>query len=382
MFKTFIGSMQLPTPLLLASGYITETPEFFLKAQPLGCVGMVTRSLKMHVPPERARVPAPRYAIYEQRSMLNCEWGNERPWEEWYLHGVREVRRTGGKLILSLSGRDVNSCAALIKKFVQIGVDAFEINISCSHSGALHGNLNIDPEHIRTVMNMIRPLTTTQIWIKLAYSTMIVAMAKEAEALGADAIVCTNSVGPGMLIDTESATSKLGIRGGGGGLTGDAIFPIALWCVNKLYEALDIPVIGCGGISNGDHAIQMLMAGASALELYTAPALKGPKAFRRIMSDMQRFFKSHPKYNGVRDLIGIANQREVHQFSAPAPIVIKSKCTGCGICEPSCAFGALKMVDRNENGLHKVAVITDSCVGCNACVGVCPPKFSAITTRY
>ncbi len=64
--NTRVGSMSLRTPLLLASGYITETPEFFLRAQPYGCSGMVTRSLKQYVPLERSRTTAPRYAVFDR----------------------------------------------------------------------------------------------------------------------------------------------------------------------------------------------------------------------------------------------------------------------------------------------------------------------------
>ena len=81
--KTQVGDLKLQTPLLLASGYITETPEFFLRAQPYGCSGIVTRSLKQHVPAERSRITSPRYAVFGNDSMLNCEWGNERPWTDW-----------------------------------------------------------------------------------------------------------------------------------------------------------------------------------------------------------------------------------------------------------------------------------------------------------
>ena len=82
MLQTNVGKVTLSTPLLLASGHITETPDFFLKTS--GCSGMVTRSLKENPPPERKNVPAPRYVVFDKgQSMLNCEWGNSTPWTEW-----------------------------------------------------------------------------------------------------------------------------------------------------------------------------------------------------------------------------------------------------------------------------------------------------------
>lgn len=378
---TEVGTVKLETPLLLASGYITETPDFFLQSKGYGCAGMVTRSLKRRVPPERARITAPRYAVFGEESMLNGEWGNERPWTEWRDGGVQRVKETGSALILSLSGREIESCAELIASFDAIGVDAFEINISCSHSGVLHGSLNADEMHLRELLKRIRRLTTTPIWIKLSYSHSLVAMGKAAEEGGADAIVCTNSIGPGMLIDTKTGKPKLGIEGGGGGVTGKAIFPIALWCVHQLSRTLHIPIVGSGGVTTADEAIQMLMAGAQAIELYTAPALLGPLAFRRILSGMQRFLAERGDPD-IRSLIGwTIGKTDTHVFSAPRPVVIEERCTGCEVCLRACAFDALIMADRP--GLtQKLAVILPNCIACNACVGVCPPKFDAIRAIY
>jgi len=379
--NTQIDKMKLRTPLLLASGYITETPEFFLKAQPYGCAGMVTRSLKQYVPVERTHVPAPRYAIFDQESMLACEWGNEKPWTDWKEQGVDQVKRTGCPIVISLSGRDLDSCCNLIRSFDELGVNAYEINISCPHSGVLHGNLNINTVHLRQVMQTVRQLTETPIWIKLSYSNFLLKMATEAESLGANAIVCTNSIGPGMLIDIKTAKPKLGIKGGGGGMAGKAIFPIALWCVHQLSQALKVPVIGCGGIFTADNVIQMLMAGASAVQLYTAPALKGPKVFKQIASNLKKFFETHPEHKSIQGIVGLTHSKtKKHRFSSPPPIVIEEKCTGCGICVNACAFNALSIVPRP--GKKGLAVITENCISCNACANVCPPEINAIKTLF
>ena len=198
-------------------------------------------------------------------------------------------------------------------------------------------------------------------------------MALAAERLGADAIVCTNTIGPGLIIDTETTQPKLGIKGGAGGVSGQAIFPIALRCVYELAKALRIPIVGVGGITKADHVIQMIMAGASAVQLYTLPALKGPKAFRTIKNGVMKFLNDHPEHQGITSLIGVAQPwRQEHQFKATTTAsVVTERCTGCKVCLPSCAFDAM-----TYNG--STVSIQENCIGCNACVGVCPPHFNAI----
>ncbi|MBI5794415.1 4Fe-4S dicluster domain-containing protein [Candidatus Uhrbacteria bacterium] len=378
MLKTHVGDVEFDSPLLLGSGYITETPKFFMRARRNGCAGMVTRSLKERVPEERQRVPAPRYAVPSPQLMLNCEWGNEHPWESWRDGWLQEARSTGGKAIVSLSGRDIEGCGHLIQAFNPLNPSAYEINVSCSHSGALHGNLNVDFVHLKTLLGHVRPLTRLPIWIKLSYSSFLYDMAIEAQRLGADAIVCTNSIGPGLLLDPETGLPRLGIQGGQGGVTGNAIFPIALRCVYELARILRIPVVGVGGIETAEDTIQMLMAGASAVQLYTAPALSGPQVFRTITRGLEGYLARHHEYTQISDLVGRSQSfAQQHRFEAPTPVVIAERCTGCAKCYQACAFEAIRFVSRGR-GESPLAVITDQCNGCNACVGVCPSEFNAI----
>ena len=371
--KVKVGSVQLSTPLLLASGHITETADFFLKTEE--CAGVVTRSLKEVLPPERKRTPSPRYVVFDDgHSMLNCEWGNSIPWTYWRDDGIATVKDVGGAMVISLSGRDIEGCSRLIEKFNMLDIDAYEINISCSHSGAIHGNLNIDFDHMTELFKKIRPLTKKPIWIKLSYSSFLMDMAKCAEELGADAIVCTNSIGPGMFIDIKTATPRLGIMGGAGGVTGRAIFPIALNCVYKLAQTVAIPIIGSGGIATGDDVVQMMMAGASAVQLYTEPALNGPQVFRIIASQLESYLDEQ----GVelKDIVGAAlHRRDVHCFEQKVPVVDAASCCGCARCVTVCDFGAM-MVECGQ-----AHILKDKCVGCSACISVCPTQSLAFPER-
>lgn len=364
--KCSVASVGLSSPLILASGHITENADFFTKTA--GCAGMVTRSLKEFPPPERKNTPAPRYVVFDNgHSMLNCEWGNSVPWTYWKDQGVSIVKNLSGAIIISLSGREIESCCNLIQEFDKLGVDAFEINVSCSHSGAIHGNLNIDFSHTEELLSKIRPLTKTPIWLKLSYSSYLTDMARLAESLGADAIVCTNSIGPGMFIDTKTATPKLGIMGGAGGVTGRAIFPIALNCVYKLAQTVSIPIVGSGGIASADDVVQMLMAGASAVQLYTEPALNGPQVFAKIAKGLEDYLDENDKTIG--DFVGLAQgKREQHNFVQNHSTIRKDNCIGCGRCVTICDFDAI----TTSKGNPRPVIDSEKCVGCSACASVCP----------
>jgi len=379
--RTRVGSVELNSPLLIGSGFITEDTSFYARSVTRGCAGMVSRSLKLNVPKERQRVPAPRYVVTNDGSMLNCEWGNEKPWTNWRDKEFRLAKEIRGAIIISISGRDVESCKQLIHELDPFEPDAYEVNISCAHSGELHGNLNLDIEHLRYVLHTIRPLTKRPIWVKLSYSSILLDMAVAAEQNGADAIVCTNSIGPGLYLDPKTGRPLLGIMGGAGGLTGSAIFPIALQCVYKLYKHLNIPIVGVGGISTAEHVIQMMLAGASAVQLYTAPALHGPRVFEDITNGLETYLADHEVFSNCVDLVGYSHTlTEQHVFDAPPPLVIADRCTGCLECASSCAFDALKFVSRGKDQ-PKLVVVKDNCIGCNACVGVCPPEFDAFKVQ-
>lgn len=311
--STRVGSIHFANPLILASGNITETPRFFLKAKEFGCAAMVTRTLREHISSERLKIPHPHLVVVDSHIVLNCESVNRRPWVDWRNRWAQVVQDSGSPLIISLSGRDITSCRNLIYSFDELSVDAYEINISCPHSGILRGDLNIDIEHLHKLLNCIRGITKTPIWIKLSYSSLLIKMALEAEKLGADAIVCTNTIGPGLLLDIKTGKPKLGIKGGAGGVSGKAIFPIALWCVSQLSQSVRIPVIGVGGIYTAEDVIQMMMVGASAVQIYTRAVLGGPKIFKEIIDGLIKFLEEHPEFHRLSDIIDIFHKDNDYQ---------------------------------------------------------------------
>jgi Na+-translocating ferredoxin:NAD+ oxidoreductase RNF subunit RnfB len=193
------------------------------------------------------------------------------------------------------------------------------------------------------------------------------AVARACEAAGADAIVAVDSFGPCMSIDIETAEPLLS-GGGYGWLSGTSLKPLALRCVFDIARAVRIPVIGCGGIGKGEDAIEMLMAGASAVQVCTAALNRGPKIYGSIAAEIGAWLDARG-YSGVGAVTGLGIRRwqslEPHTYSVPI-LYDESECIGCKLCERSCHYDAIVMEG-------KLAVFNpERCFGCGLCVARCP----------
>jgi dihydroorotate dehydrogenase (NAD+) catalytic subunit len=161
------------------------------------------------------------------------------------------------------------------------------------------------PETVTAITKAIKERTKLPLIIKLSPSVPgEVKQALAAEEAGADAINMGNSLGPGMKIDLERRKPMLGF--GMGGLSGPAIKPIAIRCIYDIYAAVDIPIIGTGGVNSGADAIEMMMAGASFVSVGTAAYFRGPEVFGKIAQEMEGWMGK----NGIASvgkLVGVAN---------------------------------------------------------------------------
>jgi dihydroorotate dehydrogenase (NAD+) catalytic subunit len=159
---------------------------------------------------------------------------------------------------------------------------AYELNLSCPHAEGYGAALGSDPALVEACTRAVASLGLPT-WVKLTPNVDDIAeCGRAAERGGASAIVAINTV-KAMRISTGLRRPILGHRYGG--LSGPAIFPIAIRCVYELYEACRIPVVGCGGISSADNVLEMLMAGASAVEIGTA-VMDDVNVFGRIAGEL------------------------------------------------------------------------------------------------
>ena len=181
--------------------------------------------------------------------------------------------------------------------------DAFELNVSCPHAHGYGSEIGTDLALVEDITRAVKSAVKVPVWVKLTPNvTDIKGIGLAAQKGGADAVVAINTV-RGMAIDIESGYPILGNKFGG--LSGRAIKPVAIKCVYDLYETLDIPVIGVGGISDWQDAVEFMMAGAQAVEIGSAVG-NNINIFNDISSGMEAFLEK--KEWALDDIYGMAHE--------------------------------------------------------------------------
>jgi dihydroorotate dehydrogenase (NAD+) catalytic subunit len=182
--------------------------------------------------------------------------------------------------------------------------DAFELNVSCPHAEGYGAAVGSNPCLVEAVTAAVKETVNVPVWVKLTPNVSdITSIGNAAESGGADAVVAINTL-KGMAIDIESGYPVLGNRSGG--LSGKAVKPVAVKCVYDLYTALEIPVIGVGGVSSWQDAIEMMMAGAAAVQVGSA-VYDRLDIFSETSKGIEAFLQ-RKGYSDIKELIGISHE--------------------------------------------------------------------------
>jgi dihydroorotate dehydrogenase (NAD+) catalytic subunit len=210
-------------------------------------------------------------------------------------------------VIVNIAGATVDEYAQIARELEDVaGISGIELNISCPNVREGGAEFGTYPESAARVTAAIRAATSLPLLVKLTPNTSDIARVAVAVAeAGADAISLINTLA-GIAIDIEQRRPLLGNIIGG--LSGPAIKPVALRMVYEVASAVKIPVIGCGGIANGEDAIEFIMAGASAVQVGTA-TFTNPHAPLDVLEGIRRFMENKG-INSLIDLIGAARQQK------------------------------------------------------------------------
>lgn len=207
--------------------------------------------------------------------------------------------------IASVYGANQYEFSDIVSKIENL-VDAIELNVSCPHAmGGCGSAIGQDPNLTADIVRTVKKNVKIPVIVKLTPNvTDIVEIAQYAEDAGADALTLINSMGPGMKIDIETGIPILKNRVGG--LSGPAIKPIAIRCVFDVFESVDIPIIGVGGIRDYKDVLEFLYAGAQCVQIGTSIMYEGMDIFTNINNGLRRFMDKKG-YGSVDEIVGIAH---------------------------------------------------------------------------
>lgn len=208
-------------------------------------------------------------------------------------------------VVASIYGADPVEFRNIALKIEEI-VDMVELNVSCPHAmGGCGASIGQDPDFTAGIVKSVKKSIKIPLSVKLTPNvTDIVEIAVAAQDAGCDAITLINSLGPGMRIDIETAQPILHNKFGG--LSGPAIKPIALRCVYDVYESVDVPLIGVGGIRDYKDVIEFMYAGASSVQIGTAIYYEGLDVFNKICTGLEKFMIKKD-YQNIMEIIGKAH---------------------------------------------------------------------------
>jgi len=268
-----VGGVELRSHLVLAAGILGTTGASLARILREGAGGVVTKSIG---PSPQNGHPGPCLVVLGD-GLLNA-MGLPNPSREF----AGELAALSGEpVVVSIFGGNPEEFAMVASWFVDAAA-GFELNLSCPHAEGYGSAVGTDPDLVEECTRGVKALGRPT-WVKVTPNvTEIADIGRAAERGGADAVVAINTI-KAMRISVPHRRPVLGNRFGG--LSGKAIFPVAIRCVYELYEACRVPVIGCGGISTAEDVVEMMMAGASAVEIGSA-VLEDTGIFRKIAGDL------------------------------------------------------------------------------------------------
>lgn len=294
-----VGGLKLRNPVMLAAGILGMSHETLRRVYESGAGAVVTKSIGLE---PRAGFSNPT-VVGVDCGLINA-MGLSNPGAKEFRGEIEKLKGEGVCVIASVYGFTTEEYVEVAKILSGAGADAIELNCSCPHVSKV-GLIGQNPELVREVTEAVKDAVNVPVYVKLTPNvTDIASVAKAAEEAGADAVTAINTV-KALAIDIELQRPILSATFGG--LSGPAIKPIALRAVYEIYKAVEIPVIGVGGIKNWRDAIEFHLAGATATQIGTAIYLKGTRVFKEITEGIKRYLK-RKGYKSIKEIIGKANK--------------------------------------------------------------------------
>ena len=295
-----IAGLKLANPTMLASGILGLSGLTLKRVADAGAGAVVTKSVGLE---PREGYPNPT-VVQTECGLLNAV-GLPNPGVQYFSDEIREAKELGVPIVVSVYGFSSEEFAEAARVAVEAGADAIELNVSCPHVEKTGAEIGQSPQLVAEIVKKVKGRVDKPVFTKLTPNVADIAkVAKAAAEAGADAITAINTV-RAMTIDVETARPILANKIGG--LSGTAIKPIAVRCVYEVCHEVDVPVIGCGGISTWRDAVEFMLAGASAVQIGTAIAFNGLDVFKSVTKGVDAYLKKRG-FRSVKEIVGLSHR--------------------------------------------------------------------------
>ncbi|MED5099920.1 MULTISPECIES: dihydroorotate dehydrogenase [Niallia] len=286
-----LGNLHLRNPVMPASGTFAEQMTNYIDINQIGAI--IPKSITKN---RRTGNPTPRICETKAGGMINSIGIQSEGLTYFKEKTIPFYAAFSTPLIPSVS-------ADSIEEFVEVSaelgamdeVEAIELNISCPNLKNNGMAFGMDPSISHELVSQVRKTTNKPLIPKLSPNvTSIVEIAKACEAAGADILTVSNTF---LAMSIDVHTRKPKISNVMGGYSGPAILPLVVRMVYQVYQATSLPIIGCGGVMNGEDAIELMLAGASAVQIGTA-SFVDPEAMITIRDEIEAYMQAH----GIKDI--------------------------------------------------------------------------------
>ena len=340
--------LKLKNPLILASGPLSWSAAGIRAAFAAGAAAVVTKTIR----PQATINPVPHIAALRRGSLLNTEGWSDLPAEQWIERELPALADRDGVLIASLghTPEEVNALAAPV---VRAGADMLEL-------------VSYRAEDAAPMVAAAKRAVSVPVLVKISANwPNLMEVVEACLQTGADGVTAIDSIGPALRVDVETGRPLLGSFAW---LSGAPIRPIALRVVAEICLRHDVPVVGTGGVGRTDDVVEMVMAGATAVGVHTAPLFQGLGWFDKTLARLECWLDEHD-HARLADLRGmtLAHLQETAPRIRLAFAFDAESCTQCGLCVTACAYRARDLSADGQMSLDEAV-----CRSCGLCASVCP----------
>ena len=297
---TEIAGLKLANPTMLAAGILGMSGLSLKRAAEAGAGAVITKSMGL-----KPRVGYSNPTLVQVDCGLLNAMGLPNPSVHHFVEEISEAKKRGVPVIISVYGFSSEDFGEAAKIAAEAGADALELNVSCPHVEKTGSEIGQSPQLVAKVVEKVKNTVNKPVFVKLTQNVAdITEIAETAVKAGADAIAAINTV-RAMAIDVETTRPVLANKVGG--LSGPAIKPIAIRCVYEVYRKVKIPVIGCGGVTTWQDAVEFMLAGASAVQIGTAIGFEGLGVFKSVAEGIDSYLENM-NFGSVKEIVGLSHR--------------------------------------------------------------------------